>query len=88
MTGTQSLKAFNEAKRFCQPKLANDYEKLMKPDSQGNIGSISNSNITCNPTDEFLFYVDEEPREGISLNFTPDGKQRNNYKYLCLWFVI
>lgn len=69
VTGSQSMKAFKEAQNFLQPKIANDYSKM----TQGK-KYISQQDISYDPKDAFLFYVDEEPQEGVAVNFTPKGK--------------
>lgn len=73
MTGNQSAKAYEEGMRFFNPSLANDYTKVLNENSEGKTGSFSQNDIKYDPNDAFLFYVDEEPREGIALNFTPNG---------------
>lgn len=74
ITGSQSLKAYEESKRFLAATPANCPERVFKRDAKAVVNGISQKDITVKPNDAYLFYVDEEPREGISLNFTPNGK--------------
>lgn len=74
MTGSQSFKAYEEAQRFFKPSIANDYNKAMNQNNKGKLGDFGPKDIKVNKDDQFLFYVDEEPAEGVALNFVPDGK--------------
>jgi hypothetical protein len=73
LTGTQSFKAYEEAQRFFKPSIANDYNQAMNPNAKGQFGDFGPKDIKVNKDDHFLFYVDEEPAEGVALNFVPDG---------------
>ena len=73
LTGTQSFKAYEEAQRFFKPNIANDYNKTLNSNDQGDVGNFGPKDIKVRKDDQFLFYVDEEPAEGVSLNFVPDG---------------
>ena len=68
------MKAFKEAQRFFKPKMANDFSKLQNSSKK----EISQSDIKYDKNDQFLFYVDEEPSEGVAVNFTPKGIELKN----------
>ena len=76
LTGAQSFKAYEEAQRFFSPNIANDFNKTLNPNSQGKVGNFGPKDIKVQKGDNFLFYVDEEPAEGTSLNFVPNGEFR------------
>lgn len=78
ITGTQSMRAYEEAKRFMSPTPANCPAALFKRNSKGNIQGVSQNDIKVKQNDAFLFYVDEEPLEGVSVNFTPNGISLRN----------
>lgn len=73
ITGNQSFKAYEEAKRFFEPGIANDYNKTLNPGANGTVGNLAPGDIKVREEDQYLFYVDEEPSEGVGLNFVPDG---------------
>lgn len=75
ITGNQSFKAYEEAQRFFKPSFANDYNETLNPNSNGQVGNLSPEDIKVKEGDHYLFYVDEEPAEGVGLNFVPDGKE-------------
>ena len=74
MTGSQSFKAYEEAQRFFTPNIANNYNKTLNPNSKGQVGNFGPNDIKVAKDDKFLFYVDEEPAEGTSINFVPNGR--------------
>ena len=78
ITGNQSFKAYEEAKRFFNPSVANDYNKTLNPDSSGKVGNLKPEDIKVKEGDGYLFYVDEEPAEGVGLNFVPNGRDRSD----------
>ena len=89
LTGTQSFKAYEEAQRFFTPRIANDYNKALNLNKKGKYGDFGPQDIKVQRDDQFLFYVDEEPAEGVSMNFVPNGEFccSFNFESMCPSFV-